>query len=219
MGAQAQASCSSDGLPPVTTLYERFMSADCQTCWTEPATRRTPGPSALLIDWIVPTAQGDEAPLSAAATREALERLNALGRALPWFTDTHVASVPPLPTLALLRVAQGPAVGDYLGTSVRFIPPRMPAGGSFEITVLMLEAVPAGAEGSPVARNVVRNAFQAFLDKRYQLPKKEQSGWLEIRPMGIPEGAQRERLRVAAWVHTPEGHLVAAAQTHCTAGH
>lgn len=99
MGAQAQASCSSDGLPPVTTLYERFMSADCQTCWTEPATRRTPGPSALLIDWIVPTAQGDEAPLSAAATREALERLNALGRALPWFTDTHVASVPPLPTL------------------------------------------------------------------------------------------------------------------------
>lgn len=218
-GAHAQPGCSSDGQPPVAALYERFLSADCEACWAQPAAARTPGPSALLIDWIVPGTQGDEAPLSAAATRDALERLQAIARPMPTDTDTHVDAVPPLPAPALLRVAQGPTVGDYLGTSLRFIPPRTPGGTSYQLTLLMLEAVPAGAEGSPVARNIVRNAFSGLLDKRHQLPKQEQEGWLEIRPMGIPEGARRERLRVAAWVRDPAGRLVAVAQTHCAAGH
>ena len=216
--AQAQSGCSSDGQPQPTALYERFISADCEACWTQPGPASTPGPSALLIDWIVPGAQGDDAPLSAAATRDALERLQSIARPLPAPTDTHVDDVPPLPAPALLRVAQGPPLADYLGTSLRFIPPRAPAADSYQVTVLMLETVPAGTEGSPMARNIVRNAFKGILDKRQQLPKKERGGWLEIRPMRIPDGARPERLRVAAWVQDPAGRIVAAALSQCGPG-
>ena len=55
--AAAQASCSSDGVPRPTAVFERFISADCEACWADPATP-APGPSAVVLDWIVPTARG-----------------------------------------------------------------------------------------------------------------------------------------------------------------
>ena len=60
-------------MPAPVTLFERFLSADCEACWADPATPApTPGPGVVVLDWIVPARSGDEAPLSAAATRDAL---------------------------------------------------------------------------------------------------------------------------------------------------
>ena len=59
--AWSQSSCSSDGQRAPTSLIERFISADCDTCWTSPAVVKTK-PHELALDWIVPSAKGDEAP-------------------------------------------------------------------------------------------------------------------------------------------------------------
>ena len=76
--ALAQTHCSSDGTPKPVALFERFISADCEACWGDAA---PPAPSAkagaVVLDWIVPSAAGDDAPLSAAATTDALPRLQA----------------------------------------------------------------------------------------------------------------------------------------------
>ena len=86
--ALAQTHCSSDGAPKPVALFERFISADCEACWGDAA---TPAPSAkagaVVLDWIVPSAQGDDAPLSAAATNDAALRLQALARQAPAGAD------------------------------------------------------------------------------------------------------------------------------------
>lgn len=207
----AQGQCASTAAPGARVLVERFTSADCPHCWSQPTL--APGASALVIDWIVPGTQGDEAPLAAAALREAQERLGALGRATPQASDVHVQDLAPVPW-AQLQVAQGPPVANYLGTSIRFRPPAS-ARGRYWLDVMLVEAIPAGQEGSPVERHVVRNAYQSFWDiGRPPAPGKPRD-WLEIRPLGIPENAQAERLRVLAWVRDGAGHLQAVAQTRC----
>ena len=90
--AQAQSSCSSDGQPRPVALRERFVNADCASCWSDPATFAASQGEAVL-DWIVPGSLGDDAPLSAAARREARERLQVLGRSIPAQTDTLVQQV------------------------------------------------------------------------------------------------------------------------------
>lgn len=88
--ALAQTHCSSDGAPKPVALFERFISADCEACWGDAA---TPAPSAkagaVVLDWIVPSAAGDDAPLSVAATTDALPRLQALGRKPHLHRRTH----------------------------------------------------------------------------------------------------------------------------------
>ena len=54
-------------------VLERFISAECEACWTDASVAR-PDASEWLLDWIVPSSRGDEAPLSSAAPREALSR-------------------------------------------------------------------------------------------------------------------------------------------------
>ena len=157
-GAWAQASCSSDATARPAAVFERFISADCEACWTDPA---TPAPSpqapAVVLDWIVPGALGDDAPLSAAATTDALQRLESLGRAAPARTDVHVAALE-APAPARLRVAHGQAFNDYLGTSIAFTPARGgERDGPWSFHLLLVESVPAGADGTVVPRNVVRN--------------------------------------------------------------
>lgn len=209
----AQAQCTST-LPAPRLLVERFISADCEDCWTQPRARLSPPPSStLVLDWIVPGRQGDDAPLAAAAVRESESRLAELGRATPADSDLHVTDLPAQPT-ARLRVGQGPAVADYVGITARFTPPAR-AAGPYRLGVALVEAIPAGTEGTPIARNVVRNAFEALWDMRKPLSKKEQQDWLEVRAMRIPDGAQPERLRVLAWVRDGAGRLVAGAQTRC----
>jgi len=218
--ASAQATCSSDGQPRPVAVLERFISADCEACWGE---SNTPAPSAesaaLVLDWIVPTAAGDDAPLSAAATNDALARLQALGRSVPTRSDVHIATTE-APAPGRLRVAHGLPFNDYLGAAISLTPPRGgsqrgAAEGPWTFNLLMVESIPAGAEGTAVARNVVRNLLQGTWDGRNQLSKKERSGWKEIRPMRIPEGSKPERLRMVGWVQDAQGRMVAAAQSDC----
>lgn len=215
--ALAQASCSSDGTPQPVAIFERFISADCEACWTDAA---TPSPSAtagaVVLDWIVPGQAGDEAPLSAAATNDALARLQALGRAPPAVTDVYAAAVEGARP-ARLRVAHGLPFNDYLGTAIAFTPTRRDgaAPDAMAFYLLLVESVPAGTEGTRVGRNMVRNMLQGTWDKRDTLSNSKQTKWMESRSMRIPDGAQPERLRMVGWVQDAQGRVVAAAQSAC----
>ena len=217
----AQSSCSSDGVPRPVALFERFVSADCESCWADKATPAPTAPGTLVLDWIVPGTQGDDAPLSAAATRDALARLAALGRTAPTATDVNTAPVQGVKG-SRLRVSHGPAFNDYLGASIAFSPvptrgappaARPDAGGFY---LLLVESIPAGAEGSPVARHLVRNVYQRSLDNPQTLSKGERSGWRDSRPIYIPEGAKTDRLRLVGWVQDQDGRIIDAAQSRCT---
>lgn len=217
----AQSACSSDGAPAPAVLFERFLSADCDACWTTPSTPAPTGRTdAVVLDWIVPTPAGDEAALSAVATRDALARLEALGRPSPRTTDVHIATVEST-TPARVRVARGMAFNDYLGTSIAWSTPapRQPQRGvaqdTLDFYLLLVEAIPAGADGTPVGRNLVRNVLQGTWKNHDQLSKKEHLNWMEQRPMRIPEGARPDRLRVVGWVQDASGRVLAAAQSVC----
>ena len=202
--AQAQIGCRSDGQRPPAALFERFLSADCDTCWSDPRTP-APGPSALLLDWIAPSPQGDEAPLAAAAMVETTDRLQALGRSTPTPTAVHVAALERRGPQAL-RVVHGLPVAGYLGVMLEWRGRPLPPG-AYRTTLALVEHLPAGTEGAGVARVLVRAATTADWDGRRPLK--------DLRGMRVPEGAQAVRLGVAGWVQDAEGRLVAAARAHC----
>ena len=240
--ALAQASCSSDGAPQPVTVLERFINADCEACWSDVATMSPSAQSgAVVLDWIVPTASGDQAPLSAAATNDALVRLAALGRKVPATTDVHVVSVErstagspgvprSSPTTAAaaagkLRVAHGLPFNDYIGTAISWAPARhalaqskhpATAQGTVTYRLLLVESVPAGTDGTAVPRQIVRNSLEGvWTPADLRTPTKTQPHWMEVRPMHIPEGAQAERLSMVGWVSDAQGRTVAAAQSVC----
>ncbi|MBV8620912.1 MAG: hypothetical protein JOY84_18755 [Curvibacter sp.] len=210
--AQAQSSCSSDGQRPPTGLTERFLSAQCPDCWQARGT--PPPPHSLALDWIVPSReQGEEAALSAAATRDSLERLPELG-----LTEEQVrlSTAAPLQRQSWagaprgrLRVGHGLPVNDYIGTSIEWHPRDGAHLPPLSAWLLLVEDLPAGAEGSPVERQIVRNSL--YLD----LPPHPGRAWRELRPMRIPEGSRVERLRVLGWVEDGFGHMVAISESIC----
>jgi hypothetical protein len=210
-GAQGQSFCASDGVPRPAALLERFISADCESCWSDAKTAR-PGRGELALDWIVPGSRGDDAPLSAAANRDSLARLLALGRKPPIRVDTFRKKA--APDGRQLRVAHGLPSNNYIGTSIELKPA---SGGPWKAWLLLVETIPAGTEGTPVERNLVRNALQPSWDNGRPQSKEEQERLLEARPMSIPEGANRERLRVVGWVEDGRGQIVALAQSRCQA--
>lgn len=208
-GAQGQAACASDGQPQPAALLERFINADCESCWTDARTAK-PGPGELALDWIVPGGRGDDAPLSAAARRDALSRLQALGRQRP--IQAEAWRLKARRDGRQLRVAHGLPFNDYIGASIEVKPAT---GGPWKAWLLLVETIPAGTEGTPVERNLVRNTFQPAWDTNRPLSKEEQKRLLESRPMSIPEGAKTERLRVVGWVEDARGHIRAIAQSRC----
>jgi hypothetical protein len=198
----AQASCSSDKQLSPAALVERFTNADCDTRWADAGTRRT-GRSELPLDWIVPGARGDDAPLAIAARRDALERLQALGRGRPLPIDTVRGARQP--GAGSLRVAHGLPFNGYIGTSIEM---RAIGGGPWTAWLALVEALPAGTEGSPVERNLVRNLLQ--------LPWPAGPGrHFEARPMAIPEGTHPDRLRVVGWVEDGRGAIRAISASRC----
>jgi hypothetical protein len=210
-GAQAQSSCDSDGQPQPAGLLERFVSADCGDCWNDAATPR-PRRGEVALDWIVPGGKGDDAPLAAAASRDSLARLEALKRAAPERADaSHRRAAP---SGHALRVAHGLAFNGYVGASIELKPGR---GGPWQAWLLLVETLPAGTEGSPVARNLVRNVLQPAWDGEAPLSKAQQRRLFESRPMSIPEGADPKRLRVVGWVEDARGRIRAIAQSRCAA--
>lgn len=202
VAAHAQSSCSSEGGKPPTALLERFINADCETCWGD---RQAPEPAggAIAIDWITPGARGDDAPLSAVATRDGTWRLEALGKAPPAQSASIFSQRSPPPLR--LRVAHGLPVNDYIGTSIEL---RGGGAGPFTGWLLLVETLPAGAEGNAVERNLVRNAFTVEW-------KGAAAHRYELRPMRIAEGSKPSRLHVVGWVEDARGRIRAIAQSRC----
>ena len=214
LSSNAQSYCASDGQPRPVQLLERFINADCDSCWTDPATPR-PDTGAIALDWIVPGAKGDDAPLAAAASRDALARLQALRQPPPARTSAASHRVKGLPGSSL-RVAHGLALGDYLGASIELKPiPKAAQGRPWTAWLALVETLPAGTEGSPVARNLVRNLFQPNWDGRKSLSKTEQNRFFEQRSMRIAPGVDASRLRVIGWLENQTGQVVAAAASRC----
>lgn len=209
-GAQAQSSCSSDGQPQPVALLERFINADCESCWSDAAAIR-PGPGELALDWIVPGSRGEDAPLSAAASRDASARLEALGRPAP--PQAAVSRHEVQRATRKLRVAHGLPFNGYIGTSIEFKPG---SDGPWKAWLLLVETIPAGTEGTPVARHLVRNALQTAWQGSNRPSKEEQRRRFESRPMSIPQGAQPARLGVVGWVEDARGHIRAIARSRCT---
>lgn len=224
MAAERSPSCTSDGLPAPTMLNERFINADCADCWRGPA-ETVSGDSAetVALDWIAPGPLGDQGALYAAARIDALARLNALGRVLPPRTGSRTATVVGSGAVGAprLRVAHGLPVGNYLGTSIEW---SHASPGRWHAWLLMVEELPAGTAGSPVARRLVRNSLQ--LD--WTVPASSTGAapvrLSELRPTQIPAGAQADRLAVVGFVEaaTPDSDetassLMALARSRCEA--
>ena len=214
-GARAQSVCASDGQPRPVQLIERFINADCSACWSDPATP-VAGKNAVALDWVVPANQGDDAPLSAVATRDALGRLEALKKSVPLKSTTARHAVKGLQG-ARLRVAHGLPVSGYLGASIELKPMSPAARQPLSAWLALVETLPVGLEGSPVERNLVRNVLSRIWDGRKQLSKDEQNRLFESRPMNIAPAANPERLRVIGWVEDEKGRVLLAAQSRCTA--
>lgn len=213
--AHAQSVCASDGQPP-QQLMERFINANCDSCWTDPATPK-PGKGQLALDWIVPGDKGDEAPLSTVATRDALARLEALGQSVPTEAKTISQPIQGLRG-ATLRVAHGLPLADYLGASIELKPiPAAAKQQRWTAWLALVETLPMGTEGSPTERNLVRNLLQSTWDGRKSLSKTEQNRFFEARSMHIAPGASPERLRVIGWVEDEKGRVLVAAQSRCAA--
>ncbi|UUZ75118.1 hypothetical protein LP414_24420 [Polaromonas sp. P1(28)-13] len=216
-GAWAQSFCASDGQPRPVQLMERFINADCDSCWTDPATPK-PGPRAVALDWVTPGSKGDDAPLSTVATRDALARLEALGQGVPAGSQTRTHAVKGLNKGSTLRVAHGLPLANYLGASIELKPiPVAAKTQRWTSWLALVETLPVGTEGSPTERNLVRNTLQSTWDGRKQLSKTEQNRFFEARSMSITQGANPNRLRVIGWVEDEKGHVLVAAQSRCQA--
>ena len=212
--AEGQSFCASDGQPGPVQLMERFLNADCDSCWSDPATPR-PGSRAVALDWIIPGKRGDDGPLSGVATRDALARLEALKKSIPSQSITVLHRVKG-PRGATLRVAHGLPLADYVGASIELKPlPKAAKEQRWTSWLALVETLPTGTEKSPVVRNLVRNLLQTNWNGREQLLKDEQNRFFETRSMNIAAAANPSRLRVIGWVEDEKGQVVAAAQSRC----
>ena len=203
----ARALCTSDNVPQPRAVLERFVNADCADCWADPATPRA-APGTLALDWVLPGRKGDEAPLASVALDESLERLYELKQPSP----ERMGSV----TLARegaavqLRLAQGEAFNDYIGTSMTL---KQPGRERWRAWLLLVEQLPAGLEGSPVPRNLVRNVFRPEWAK---VMSRSRDLVAEDRAMQIHDGARSDRLRLVAVLADGHGVIRAIRQTECS---
>lgn len=211
---QAQSTCSSDGQPQPQRLLERFINADCENCWKDSATPKAANDQAVL-DWVVPGSRGDDAPLAAVATRDALMRLQTLKKSQPQGTSVVAGSVKPLKA-AVLRVAHGIALSGYIGASIELKPvPSAAQGQVLTAWLALVETIPAGTEGSPVERNLVRNVLVSNWNAHHQLSKEDRVRFFDARSMSVAQGVNADRLRVIGWVEDAQGRVVSAAQSFC----
>lgn len=199
--------CTSDGVPAPAAVLERFIDADCADCWIDPATPR-PGRDTLVLDWVVPGRQGEQAALATVALPEAAERLQRHGRpAQPGRGEAVTTRTSG--TAARLRLAQGQSFNDYVGTSIAL---EAPGREPWSAWLLLVEELPAGTEGSPVARNLVRNVFRPDWGR----PGAAAGARLaEFRSMQIHDGARPARLRLVALLEDGRGRMRAIRRTAC----
>jgi len=212
--AHSQSVCSSDDQAHPTVLFERFINADCETCWRDTNTPTAP-PDALVLDWIVPGSQGEDAALASAATTDALARLASLQQTRPTTQSQQTTAVTGLPG-AVLRVAYGPALNNYVGMSVSLMLPANSAlAWPLSGWVVLVENLPNGTEGSPLPRNMVRNALQPSWNKGEALSNQEQINFEDVRAMSLPEGTHPDRLQLLGWVQDAQGRVLTASRSVC----
>jgi hypothetical protein len=197
--------------PRPTLLVERFISAECERCWQLvpplPAGSATKTPP-FVLDWIVPSARGEAAPLSVAALPEATPRV---ARAGPLSNDETITQTTPLPARGALsiEVQDGPAFNGYIGLRivVRYGSGR-PLPKDVSAWLALVERVPAGSEGTPVERRLVRTLVGPMV--LASLPSEHVVE--HLRAVRVPPNARPERLSVVGWVETPAGRVLAVAE-------
>ena len=186
-------------------MVERFISADCEACWQGPAA--SAAGHAFVLDWIVASPRGADAPLSVASLPEAGERA---ARAGTLAADAALQRSLPLPARPALQieVLDGPSLNGYIGLQMsvrqRFRQ-ALPAGLVGYIAVV--EQVPAGSEGNAAARRLVRTLIGPL--PLLGLAPGHPS--VELRATRFPENAKPERLTAVAWVETADGKPLATA--------
>jgi hypothetical protein len=211
--ATAQSSCSSDQTAAVKTIYERFTNADCEACWTKPLLTNKPG---ATLDWLAPSPAGDDAPLSAAANRDALLRLENLKITLP--KEQQVVKTGLASSGYKIRVAHGLAVAGYIGASIELtqFPKNLSTAQNFTAVLLLTETIPKGTADSPIERNLVRNMLiETWNIAPIPARKAEKQAMVTRRPLSIPAGVNPDNLHVFGWVQDSAGRVLTAAQSVC----
>jgi hypothetical protein len=203
--ALAHALCTSEEVPPVATLVERFISADCLACW-----RDRSGPKAtadtVVLDWIVPGLKAEGAALATSASDDAMERLDWLRRRTPTTMDTVTSRREGDPVQ--LRLAHGEAFNDYIGTSIEL---KDAGSDVWHAWLLLVEKIPAGQDGSPVARTVVRKVFRP----EWHRVGRGSGPLAETRSMQVPRWTHPDRVRLVAILQDGRGRIRAITQTEC----
>jgi hypothetical protein len=197
---------AADCPPRRAALAEHFIRADCADCWRQRADAADAAPQ-WRFDWIVPALDAVDAPLAAAALPEAAERSvrAAAAPALPM--RTAVGRLAP-PRGARLTVSAGPAWHGYIGVQVD-ASGSWPKGSS--VWLALVEQLPAGSEGSPAPRALVRSVAGPL-----PLPPSR-SGFAQghLHAMRWPEAAQPERLQPRGWIEAADGRILAVASPQC----
>lgn len=204
--AHAKAAPACPGGPPKMVL-ERFIPADCEACWQGRTPAGAPGSRTLLLDWIVPA--GDGAPMASAALPEALERAVGAGpsgghsstrQRAHKFTDSGTP---------LVRITDGPAWNGYI--ALRLVVTRrgttLPSGAMAYAAIV--ERVPAGSDGSGVARQLVRATVGPM--PLAELARERRIA--HLRAVRVPETGRPERLASVAWIASADGRMIAASQS------
>ncbi|HEY6354212.1 MAG TPA: hypothetical protein VIY30_06970 [Burkholderiaceae bacterium] len=191
-------------------VLERFISAECEACWTA-ANVPPPGADEWLLDWIVPSARGDNAPLSPAAPAEAAARSRRALGTEPANGRTIVQRSSARAGNGLhLRVASGPAWSGYFAVQLDGAG-RAPSGATAWIA--LVESVNAGTDGTIAPRQLVRTVAGPFE------PAELRSGkpWQRLQAMRWPATAKAVRLSARAWIEQRDGRIVAMASERCDA--
>ncbi|MDB5819820.1 MAG: hypothetical protein JWQ11_3460 [Rhizobacter sp.] len=189
------------------------MRADCEACWAgagaahahaEPSAARSS--SASVVDWIAPA--GSEAPMALVALPEATERFASDLAAQA--SARHEHKLPERPSIKM-SVHTGPGWKGYVAVEMtasrigrRALPPDAQA------FVALTEDIAAGTEGSAIERHVVR-AVVGPLPLDELATKKGRVA--HVHALNVPESAKPERLSSVAWVQTPEGAIIAVANS------
>jgi hypothetical protein len=211
--ASAQSSCSSDTAAQAALISERFTNADCETCWTQPLLA---GKMGVTLDWLVPSPAGDDAPLSAAANRDALLRLENLKIALP--NEQRVIKTAVANSAYNIRVAHGLAVAGYIGSSIELtkFPSHPTLTKNLTAVLLLTETIPKGTADSPIERILVRNMLiETWTVTPISTQKAEKQVIVTRRPLSIPAGVNPDNLHVFGWVQDDKERILAATQSVC----
>ena len=211
-------------------MQEVFIAADCTDCWAAAGSSAATAATTWRFDWITPTA--DSAPLAPAALPEAADRAQRACSGPPagGQRSTGRAALLRLPGPAgqPLAVVSGPAWQGYFAvqmTLARGVPAQLPAGSSAWLA--LVERVPAGSEGSAIARELVRTVAgplplppppgqpPAAAGAAAASSAAASPPLTHLRALRWPDTAQPTRLQARAWIEGPDGAVLAVAADRC----